>query len=240
MMDMKKRQLLLILLLCSLLLSGCMRINTTVKVNKDGTADVSMLYAMSNSMGMLTNNPYSLSADQIAEYEEQGYTFTHYADDEAGYTGYTLTKNGIDLKSLVNDTDETGLESIIDGGFVTVDGRNVMISFVPFSSSDYSNVGSYLSAVKNQKGFVTFTLELPVKPTSHNATSVSEGGQTLTWDLTLFGADEKVFAEFTMPFVMTSSMWIAVAVVVGMIVTAGLVTILVTRKRKERVETNEE
>lgn len=240
MMNVKKRNLLLILLLCSLLLSGCMRINTTVKVNKDGTADVSMLYAMSNSLGAFTNSPYSLSAEQIAEYEEQGYTVKHYVDDEAGYTGYTLTKNGIDLKSLVNDTDETGLESIIDGGFVTVDGRIVKISFVPFSASDYKDVSSGLSMVKSQKGFVTFTLDLPVETTRNNATSVSEDGKTLTWDLTVFGPNEKVYAEFTMPFVMTQWMWIAVAVVVGMIVTAGLVTILVTRKRKERVETNEE
>ena len=187
------------------ILSGCVRADVSVKVSKDGIADISVLYAVSNMVYGMTDSSISLSAEDIAKYEASGVVVTHYIDNDAGYTGYSLKKQGIDLHDMSSKRGDVLLDSSIGSIFsspdscFSIDGNKVTLSFVPFSSEDYSEMGSYLPMIKTYNGYVTFSLDLPVKPTVHNATSVSEDGKKLNWDLTVFGPNEKVYAEFALP-----------------------------------------
>ncbi|MBR0425671.1 MAG: hypothetical protein IJK01_06075 [Clostridia bacterium] len=230
---MKKRALYVAILLVILLsMTACIRFDATVKINANGTADVSMLIAASDalsSMGDGESQSFGLSDEEIAEYKAKGFTYEEYVDVDAGYTGYTLSRKGVDLKSDNNTTDETGMESILDGDMFTVNGRHVVIDFAPFSESEYEESGSYFSLLKNYGGYMKFNLELPVKPTSHNATTASEDGKTLTWDLTKLGAKDTVHAEFDMP---SASILIWLLPVIGVLVIAAVVVIILMKKKK--------
>ena len=198
---MKKKIIALCLVLVLVLsLTACIRFEATVKINKNGTADVSMLMAASDALASMGDGEsIGLSEEEVAEYKAKGFEYEEYADVDAGYTGYILNRKGVDLQSGETKGDETGMESILDGEMFKVDGKHVTIDFTPMSDSEYEESGSYLSMLENYGGYLKFNLELPVKPTKHNATTVSEDGKTLTWDMTKLKANESVHAEFDMP-----------------------------------------
>lgn len=229
---MKKRIAVLCLMLAFLCMSlACVRIDATVKVNADGTADLRVLYAISSALASLGDGDqdFGLSEAEIAEYKAKGITYEAYADNDAGYTGYILSRKGIKVQTT--DNDETGMDSIVNGDFFTVDGNHITISFIPFSDSEYEESGSYIGIIKSYGGYMNFNLELPVKPTNHNATSVSEDGKTLTWDLTTLGANDKIYAEFDLP---SSSILIWILSIVGTLIVAAVVVLIILKKRKEK------
>ena len=226
---MKKRIVALCLALVLILsLTACIRFEATVKINKNGTADVRMLMAASDALASMGNGgSIGFSEEEIAEYKTNGYEYEEYTDDDASYTGFIISRKGLDLQSGEKNGDEMGVESIIDGDMFKVDGKHVTIDFAMFSESDYEELGSYLSMLKSYGGYMKFILELPAKPTNHNATTVSEDGKTLTWDLTKFKANEKVHAEFDMP----SSILTWLLPIIGVILVAIVVVVLIKKKK---------
>ncbi len=199
---MKRTVSLLCLILALLfLLTGCIRYEASIKVNSNGTADISLLTACADSLGeddTDTGMSFSLSEEEIAEYKAKGYTYEPYRDEDAEYSGYILSRTGVPLKELTGSGEAEGEAAILESGF-RVDGKRVTLDFRPFAESDYEESGEYLSMIKLNHGYMRIKLELPVKPTAHNATSVSSDGKTLTWDLTKFDGKEPVHAEFTLP-----------------------------------------
>lgn len=229
---MKRRIVALCLALVLILsLTACIRFEATVKINKNGTADVRMLMAASDALASMGDGDVGLSEEEIAEYKAKGFEYEEYVDSDAGYTGYILSRKGVDLQSGKNSNDETGMESILDGDLFKVDGKHVTIDFAPMSDSDYEESGPYLPMLKNYGGYLKFNLELPVKPTNHNATIVSEDGKTLTWDLTKFKANESVHAEFDMP----SSILVWLLPVIGVLLIAVVVAVVLIKKNKRNV-----
>lgn len=227
---MKKRIAVICLLLAFICMSlACVRIDATVKVNADGTADLRMLYAVSSALASLGDGEqdFGLSDEEIADYKAKGITYEAYTDTDAGYTGYILSRKGIKVQT--SDKNETGMDSIVNGDMFTVDGNHITISFVPFSDSEYEESGSYIGIIKSYGGYMNFNLELPVKPTSHNATSVSDDGKTLTWDLTTLGANDKIYAEFDLP---SGSILIWILSIVGVLIVATVVMFIILKKRK--------
>ena len=183
------------------LFTGCIRYSATIKVNSNGKADVTLLTAGSDSIGEDADSvslALSLTEEEIAAYKAKGYGYEEYRDEEAEYTGYILSRTGVDLKDLSGSSGEEGLNALLDSGF-TVNGKKVTLDFRPFSDEEYEESGEYFSMIKLNHGYMRIILELPVKPTAHNATSVSSDGKTLAWDLTKLTAADTVHAEFTLP-----------------------------------------
>lgn len=230
---MKKRVVALCLALVLILsFTACIRFEATIKINKNGTADVRMLMAASDALASMGDGEsIGLSEEEITEYKAKGFEYEEYVDADAGYTGYILSRKDVDLQSGKNNNDETGMESILDGDLFKVDGKHVTIDFAPMSDSEYEESGSYLSILKNYGGYMKFNLELPVKPTNHNATTVSEDGKTLTWDLTKLKANESVHAEFDMP----SSILSWLLPVIGVLLIAVVVAVVLIKKKKGNV-----
>ena len=228
---MKKKALALCLVFFMVLsFAACIRFEATVKINANGTADVHMLLAASDALASLGDGqPIGLSEEEIAEYKAKGFTYEEYVDVDAGYTGYVLSQKGVDLKTQKNQSNETGMESILDGELFTIDGRHVTMDFTPFSESDYEESGSYFAILKNYGGYMKFNVELPVKPVNHNATSVSEDGKILTWDLTKLGPNDTVHAEFDMP----SSILTWLLPIIAMLAIAIVAAAVILKKRKQ-------
>lgn len=228
---MKKKWVLVIPIVLSLLfLSGCFRFDASIKIKKDRTVDISILYALSDSVRAFGDQSTALSGEEIAELEENGFTYQHYVDNAAGYSGYYLIRSNIPIDSIAGNTSDAGIESIANNSYLQINDNHVMFSFVPLSTDVYTEYGTSLSLLKSYGGYATITLELPVKPISHNAMSVSKDGKTLTWDLTLLGRGEMIYADFKMPPFIPIGPILLAAVIIAIIV----IMVTAPRKRKKK------
>ena len=205
---MKKVLSIVVMMLCIFCFTGCMRINYTVDVKKDGTADLYFTYAAMDTSGMMSEDEDSSSTSQSAsemygdemdKARAEGWEVSEYNEDD--YIGYTGVKRGIPLEDVAkefNGTSNDEVEMDSDVFSITKDGNNYSLIWKTTAeeqeeaeeSEDYS---SYLS---QYGGYATFTLKLPSKAKSSNATTVSDDGKTLEWDLTKVDGD--ITAEFSL------------------------------------------
>ncbi|MBQ6569097.1 MAG: hypothetical protein IJL87_02450, partial [Clostridia bacterium] len=109
-------------------------------------------------------------------------------------------------------------------------------------SEDEETVG-YLSTIKSSGGYMNVNLELPVKPTDHNATTVSDDGKTLTWDLTTLGMNDKIYAEFDLPSndisrvtesITSSPVLKWLLPVLGVVLVGAIVAIVASKNKKRK------
>ena len=122
---------------------------------------------------------YNESEDNPVDY---GYVKEHYSDDT--YKGLSFSKTFSNISSLVSDDANQNLQEMLtteDLKIFTYSGGVYSLKIYIDSESDYSleensEYSDYIDAL--------FVVRLPNKPENHNATSVSEDGRTLTWDLT--------------------------------------------------------
>ena len=122
---------------------------------------------------------YNESEDNPVDY---GYVKEHYSDDT--YKGLSFSKTFSNISSLVSDDANQNLQEMLtteDLKIFTYSGGVYSLKIYIDSESDYSSeenseYSDYIDAL--------FVVRLPNKPENHNATSVSEDGRTLTWDLT--------------------------------------------------------
>lgn len=223
---MKKRiSLLLVLLFVVVLFSGCVRSKMTMKVKWNGLVDVTLDYGMDSTLG----NDGLISEEQKEKYKEKGFSCEDYSKD--GYDGSILTKNNM-TASEVSDI------YILDKWSLTKFGNSYVFN-MPWSSeedSNASNLTSYASMIRAGDGYVEFIITLPVKPTSHNATSVSNDGKTLTWDLLNMGDRDSIHLEYTI-----LPVWIPIAIacaIVAIIISGIIVLVLILKKKKEKTIQN--
>lgn len=234
---MKKAISLCLALVLLLVFTACIRFETTVKVNSNGTADVRMLVAASDAFASMTEDKsVGLSEEEIAEYKAKGFTYEEYVDIDGGYSGYILSRQGVDLQSGNNQDGEMDMNSLMEDEFdnlFIVEGKHVTIDFEVFSEDEDSEMLSYIPMLKSNGGYMKFNLELPVKPTSHNATVASEDGKTLTWDLTRLNAGEKVHAEFDIPS-RSIPVWVyaIIGVIAVVLIIAEIVDDVIAKKKK--------
>ena len=239
---MKKIASLCLVIFMLLIFSACIRFETTVKINSNGTADVRMFVATSDAFSSMTESKsIAPSEEEIAEYKAKGFTYEDYVDIDGGYSGYILSRQGIALQSGNTQDGEMDMNSLVDGEFdnmFNIEGKHVTIDFEVFSEDEDSEMLSYLPILKSNGGYMKFNLELPVKPTSHNATVASEDGKTLTWDLTRLNAGDKVHAEFDIPS-RSIPVWvyILIGVIAAVLIIAEIVDDVVnTKKKSEAIE----
>lgn len=240
---MKKVACFLPLLLCILCLTGCIRFNTTVTVKSNGKADISMLYASIDS------SSYSGTEDKAAtnelkpelrqKYTDDGWVVEDYSED--GYTGHILSINDVDLIELsarlketnelvASDNNSKEKKDENSGFSLERDGLKYKINWQVFDKTD--NISEAAPYIKASKGYMKFTLNLPVKPDSSNATKVLNDGKTLEWDLLELGDDgniEVTFSLISVPLIIT------IVVVVLVMIAAVVVTIVFLTKKKQKV-----
>ena len=228
---MKKRLFALCLMLALAVgLTGCIRVDTTLKVNSNKTVDVRTLFAFNTEMLPMEEgeeNPAGPSQEEIDELKEQGFTCETYSQD--GFTGYTLSKKGIDINAI--NGEDTGLESLLDGISFKVDGNHVTVDVEALSEEEYEESSEVFGQLKDYGGYMNFNLEIPTKATKHNATSVSKDGRTLTWDLTSMKAGDKIHAEFDLTGSSTPS-WL-LPVILGVLAAAIIAAVVIILMKKK-------
>ena len=97
---MKKNKFILMLCVLTFMLTGCVKYNANMNINKDKSMDFSIIYALDTS---LFEDQELLSDEDKQKLESQGFTITDYS--EGTMKGYTLTKkiSNIDYVSTTSN-----------------------------------------------------------------------------------------------------------------------------------------
>ena len=124
--------------------------------------------------------------------EEVGFRKEKYEQD--GFKGYRYIKSIKSIDDISGDTanfDLEQFEKLNDSVLFAKNGNKYKASFELTNENSESAEGMNADVMFD----IRFVVALPSTPTSHNATSVSEDGKTLTWDL-LEEKSKKVEFEF--------------------------------------------
>ncbi len=195
---MKKIWAVLFSMMCVVCLSGCMRFSTSVKVKTNGTADLALIYAISDQFADQAKDSMEEPDETMKEMEDQGWVCNPYKED--GFTGYEFLKYDVPLEELSNefksDSDESALDA--DSLTVTKNGNNYVVDWTLFEENEASQFASYKNYFDMSGGYMYFELELPYPAVENNATYVSEDGKTLKWDLLNMEPGQNVHVEFSL------------------------------------------
>lgn len=135
--------------------------------------------------------------------EEKGFKVEEFTEEKDGNTfgGVKITKIYANIDDITKDGevvvdfqkmfDKENKDVFDDSQFFSKNGNKYVAHFVfDFSSDDGQDYSSYSSMFD-----MKYTIKLPQKSSSNNATSVSEDGKELTWDLK-YGEKNDVKFEF--------------------------------------------
>ena len=198
----KQIKKILVLLLLVVLVAGCsFKTDVTMKIDSNKDVEVSILYIMDDEMidSMISLSDES-KKDNITDADRwkylegdsgmdmpEGYKTEKY--DKDGFKGYKATKKAGTLDDIsvasssarVNIFNEDSDADMFKGELFIKDGnkyKSNMTVDLGDSAADMESYESYGAAFE-----FNLVIELPVKPTSNNATSVSKDGKTLTYNL---------------------------------------------------------
>jgi len=208
---MKKVKKIIVFVMIMVLMAGCtMKENITLTITSDKNFKVAMVVAMDNEMIDAMLSMGSSSDEESSSNQNKTYTdkdrwaflesdnssldlpkdFKIEKYDKEGFKGYLATKElgSIDKVSnssaakrvnILQDSDESS--AIFDGVLFIKNGEKYKSNMTVDMGEESSQIESYKTygAMFN----IQLIIELPVKPISNNATSVSEDGKTLTYDL---------------------------------------------------------
>ena len=212
----------LILFAVMFILTGCIKVNIDITIKKNGKADISLLFAVQDSLTSLSEGEsMTISEEEAEQYREEGWEVKDYAAD--GYTGYILAKSDVDLSS----------EEIMEGAESSIrkEGSLYIIDMDLLPDEDPKEFTESASMMKSMGGEFIVRLTLPVKPEKHNATSVSEDGKTLEWDLFTMNVAEPIHVEFR-----TTNYGLIIALAAVLAALAAVAAFLFLKKTKPQAE----
>lgn len=187
---MKKLKSGLIVLLV-IILCGCSTVNTNMQVNKDKSMNITYLITLDKEyLGNKTFNEV-FSSKNINYLKNNGYTVVDYEDDDS--FGYKVSANVKDIDTI-SQTDNVKI-NLYDLLYSDIQNELYIFSreekilknqytadfYVNLTDAISNNISVLTDMVMPPKVSYGFTLNLPEKSLSNNATKVSEDGKTLTW-----------------------------------------------------------
>lgn len=236
------------LVVCMLLLSGCaIKGDFAMGINSDKSIDFSVILAYDDELLEALMSMESESENETYTDEEKweflessleseenpvasGFDVSRY--DQDGFKGFTFTKSIANIDDLTAETASFNITqdyaAISESKLFVKDGDNYVskITYSPLTEdTDYS--------IEQE---VFFKLTLPNEPISHNATSVSEDGLTLTWDLGAVSNTGNI--DFTFKFATLPIVLIVIGIIALIGLGAGIAIILGMRKKKENKSEN--
>lgn len=229
---MKKANCFLSLLICMIILTGCIRFNTSITIKGNGKMDVNMLFASMDTSSYSDGDSSSsgLTPEQKKQYQDDGWDVQDYSS--AGYKGFTLSKKNVDLKDINATMKQTSENTNQSSNFsIKREGLKYVLKWQVYSDSDKGSMSQAAPYIKQASGYMKFTLNLPVKAISSNATNISNDGKTLEWDLLNLGESGSIEATYSL---ISIPLVIVLAVVAVLLIAAAvMVVILVIKKKKQ-------
>lgn len=212
---MKRIRYMLLTIVLAYVLTGCVRLEYDIDIKKNGTFDATVIYAVMESY----SDDDEMSSEEISQMEEQGWEYETYSED--GYVGYLFTKKKVPLnEDMFSSLGGEIMEVSNDGGIYAFQTRF-------FEQGDWEDILPYKSAIEKNDGYIRFVVHLPQKSITNNATSVSDDGKTLTWNL-LAMDNQEAQAEFKL----RSFPMGIVALVIGLMAAIAIAVLVISKKKK--------
>ena len=207
----------------------------TISGGTDNTTDDSTITSDGTTQTLTDEEQWKVVEDAISseELEDAGYTVSRYNED--GFKGYKVSKTFSNIEDITygdifyseenselmaQTTTESSTTINNNEPIFTKDGNNYKFNFPIEDTGELSSMG----VVFDMQLVVTF----PNKPESHNATSVSEDGKTLTWNLLSLDGD----AEAT--FALNDNLVMYIAIGVAILLVLIIIVLVVKNKGKKK------
>ena len=201
--------------------------------NEDEIIDVSEIIEHTDEeRRQYLNESFLYNKNELNELKEEGYKLEEFQDEK--YTGYKITKKVNNIDDLIG-TPDFNLDDIdkIDNKKVFTKNGNIyqgkIIVGDPTEIKEDENASQYeINVIYN------FTLKLPNKSISNNATTVSEDGKTLIWNLSS-GNISTIEFEFEFPSILSflkDNIILTAAIAVVIVLIIVIITTLILKKYK--------
>lgn len=219
---MKKRILCLALLLCVAVfaLGGCVRMRTTLSFSPFGTIDTEIIILLDSYYASMATS----MTEEIDKYKEKGYTVEEFTEDD--FTGYRMRKT----ENVLDPPTEERVKSAVEGTKISLD--------ILWDPTEEGSQAQMLTAaaplISELKGCAEIVISLPTAPIAHNATSVSEDGKTLTWNLLEMGDRSSAHVEISVFSILYG--WIIIAACALLVIIAAVVIIIVVATKKKKAK----
>lgn len=178
-----------------LAMAGCVRYSVSCTVNSDGTVNLTYLYALSD---LTDGNGNSGWSEERKLFESKGWSTRDYTgdgdSDSSSYNGFIAAKGGVPIDEV-----EAEIRALGEGfeTFTLSCEDDVYTLDWDTSSIDQmvSDGGSSMGDLSTYGGYMKFSLELPSKPITANASKTK--GSVMEWDLSK--VIDPVHCEFRLP-----------------------------------------
>ena len=186
---MKNLKKLIVLLFTVIIVSGCVKVETNMKISMNKKMDFEIIMAVDKNL-LEENEIYQdelLDDKQKEELTNQGFEIKKYEDnnqigniitkkfDSIDYLSSTEDIN-YDLSSVINDPLSTAYIFKVEKGFI----KNKYIAKYDLNSIENNTNTSYSLDIFD----IVFKVSLPYKALENNATSIDNKGKELVWDMT--------------------------------------------------------
>lgn len=216
-------------------LTGCANVNYEIKLEKDGSGDVS--YIMGYDKAFLSS--VQVSVDDVKEDDsfdeakqeatEEGYTIEEYEDDNTyGFRAYKHVNNIQDEFKIDENTDADDGIKYEKTFFKTKYAQEATVNLSDIMGTEED---ALTKAVVGQMK-ISYKIVLPFKAGENNATTVSEDGKTLEWTLKAGETNEiKFVAQEDRTVYAITGMGILVLIIV-----IGAVVAIYSKKKDKKQE----
>ena len=192
----KKFAILSILLILAATLTSCVKLDVDLKVKRNGKIDAAVLLATSESVSDfgVGLDEMGFSGEDLKEMQKNGWQIEAYNRD--GFIGYRITQSDVGINQIMKVVSQVDGES---ADVLTKKGTTYTLD-IPVSGilggGAESELAEMASMLRSFGASMKFRITLPDKPLRHNATTVSEDGKTLGWDLLSMETGESIHVEF--------------------------------------------
>lgn len=254
---MKKYYKLFFVFVMMFLLTGCMKANINMTINKDKSMTLGVIYAISDELAKESTDSTDFK-EESDNLKKNGFTVTGYKKD--GFTGIEANKTFKNIDEISSDKDTNfDLNALMEknkdaknNGFKVKKGlfKNHYYATMKVdtsgttggtngrqfreadeSDSDESDLDQFgdLDYSSMMSGMdLSFVVNVPYKAINSNATSTENDGKTLKWDLT------KVKEDLTFEFALYNMRNIFIAGGVALVIVLLIVTSIITKGKSSK------
>ena len=184
------------LALIVVLITGCVDFNAEMEIKKDKSMKLTISEYFDTN-GNKSDLPYFSDSD-IKKYKDAGFTVSTNVVDEK--EGHVLTKEFSNIDNVSSNEQINSIEAskaLLDNGkpiFTIKKGIFRNKYYATFQVAEIINRLD-MQEIDTRNGNITFNLKVPYKTISDNATSKTNHGKSLEWNLTNLETDQ-IYFEF--------------------------------------------
>ena len=219
-----------VLLMCIMLLfiTGCVDVDIELTIHKDGSGEIMYRMAMDPLLyRFLTESDSDPLEDFIKEAEVEGFLVTVFRGETTGLEARKVIENMGEGSGLYLLNDEFDMDQLVvnKGLFKNQIIFDTELDLTVLEREFAGDFEQLLGKRMLQNMRFDFTLNLPVKPAKHNASTTENDGRTLIWNLTP-GDKNPIYMEIEVLNIQN------ILILAGVFILSVIVIVVVLKTRK--------